>query len=318
MAASAQWILDPVRDVLPELTAPAAAQLLLTHPRTQRVRLEGGAFHVLEPTTGRLRRFQGITKPLQQLYWPDYAPMSRSASPVARALKRAAAGKRAPRRPAGPRAAPSAAIAPPPPLSEAARAQAAASGPVRGSIVHRQLHDWLTLDAASFAARNPEGQHPWMTRLMNQCLRRGWLPLLSEYRVYDEALGLATAIDSVWVTRAGTLVFVETKTSKSRALFHLDDPAGARMVGAPAELGLASSALARAKVQLAVSVVMAVQGLGLRDHFEAWVVLVTDEVCEFVALTDEEKVAMAAYIYRDLKVHLPALRRAKRDAARAQ
>jgi hypothetical protein len=310
---SPQWLFDPVREVLPVLESDADARLLLTHPRTQRVRMEGGGFHVLDPLSGRLRATQGLTKPLQQLYWPDYAPMSRTKSPVARALKRAAAGKRAPRLVGRVVKAARAATG----ASEATKAQEAASGPVRGSIVHRQLHDWLTLDAASFESRNPEGRHPWTTRVLQQCLARGWLPLLSEYRVYDEIMGVATAIDSVWVTHGGTLVFVELKTSKSRALFHLDDVQSAPMAGVAAEHGLPSSALARAKVQLGISVIMAAQGLGLRGHWESYVLLVTDELCEFHALSDGFLLGPCASIYRDMTTKVPALRRARRNAAAA-
>jgi hypothetical protein len=309
--------LRPAVDVVRHLANRQAAQRLLDDPRAARITSHGSAFHYLDPVSKQLVRLRGLTTVLQELYWPDTHHWRRSrgnSAAVAADTTHKAPFIRISVTKKRPTTAKQGAD------SDAFNPLNAARGHVRGSMIHEQLHDALTLDRASFERRNPLGWHPWAKRLLKEILRRDWLPLASEYCVtaaeWDPiarhtGFRLGTALDLVCVTPAGKLIFIEIKTSHSAAHFfaHPDQVAAGAVPDPGFMQGsfstLRNTACHRAQLQLLASVAMAVRGLGHTEDFEAWVVHMDEaEHVDFVRLSDDFIVHSGALLWRDLRAHL--------------
>lgn len=96
-------------------------------------------------------------------------------------------------------------------LTDGSTYYGSAGGLARGSKVHLQVADFVSLPLEQYKARH-EPVDP-MTQAVLSCLHRlGYLGVHAEYLVYHEALGLGTAVDLVCLDRSGTLVFIELKT----------------------------------------------------------------------------------------------------------
>lgn len=323
--------LNLARDVYPRLADARDARALVEHPRNACLHMEGGRFHFLDRAHGdRLVALKGLTSLLQAFYWPTYSPWAKTESADVRAVKRSVAALRHARKSAP---APKKTLAKPPAKRGTWRtALEAARGSVRGSIVHRQLGEWITHDRAAFNTLNPSGQHPLLRQALLALAAADLLPLAVEFRVAWTDGRLGTAIDLVTVHReTGVVRFVEVKTCQSRRLFFLDEPACpfagklrelARAAGAGPDSArpLPRSACTRAAVQLAVSVCMAVEGTGFGDRpYEAAVLLLN----EVEASAEWHRVRPSFFrtygwpLYADLKARLPAWRaqqRAGKDA----
>lgn len=279
------------REVLAWVDDPRPALSLISHPANARVARESGGFHVLDEDTGRLRSLSGLTKPLAECFWPHFTGDGRGGGGGSGGtghnrsktkkqkktlrvtlLESARPAEVAAQRPKS--RAQAAAVR----AATASNAQAAVTGFVRGSLIHRQVEDLFTLDVEAFHRRNPHGAHPWAVKLFGALIQREWKPLAIELVVFAEALGIATAIDQVWVDRRGTVHFIEVKTGYvGETAWRGVLPGKAGQMRAPFA-ALPCSALHRAVVQILLSTALAVYGAhGFDGPFECWVVHVTDE-----------------------------------------
>lgn len=268
-------------DVLPRLQDARAARQLLEHPRVARMMTKVGNYSYVDPVTHKKVPLRGLTGSLRTAFWPAYSPWRRSGNSSKRETRTSL------------------------PRDRPVTAHDLATGSIRGTRVHRHIHDLVHMDAGSFARRNPEGADPWAIRITREILRRGWLPLAPEYGVYAEALGVGTEVDMVCATPAGRLVFLEFKTGASHADFLRADVAtadgGTEMAGALAPSRLANSPCMRAQVQLVAGATMASVGVGLKDvDFDAYVIFVNADVMHFVRVLPAFFAAHAARIWRGL------------------
>lgn len=256
-------------------------RFLVQHPRNQDLMQEGGAFFHIDRTK-RSRNGQhwglpvplkGLTKLLQQFFWESFTHWKKTQSPEIAAVQRAesrAAGivnkaDKAKKKASG-----------------FASAEQTAHSHIRGSILHRQLAQWVTHDRATYKKLNPGKLNPRLELLLKTLQREGIIIIAVEYKVActDPAIRLGTAIDIVGVYSAtGKLVFIELKTAQSGTKFYMDEPAipfTNELEALAKEHKLTRSPLTRAQVQLALSICMAVEGLGLNCDFAAFVLLVAE------------------------------------------
>lgn len=315
--------ISPERDILPHLKNGHDAKLVFSHRYVGAIGAEGGSYQFLDPAdtraAPRARPLRGLTTVLARLYWPTFSYWRNkkgnvSQNPALRStLQSVAQVLRNKRR----RLEGGSGITPIKPAAMIPTAAlgsltTAARGAVRGTIMHRQMEDLMTLDAESFRRRNPDGEHPWTTRLFLAIVEKGLLPLQSEFRVADPDLGIATRIDLVAVAEdTGDLHFLEYKTAASRELFKVGDTTNAPFERALAATGLANSALNRAMIQATVGAQMAIRMMGLRGNPKVAVVLVTDQAVDFIYCTDDFMLGTSFDVYQDM---LTAIKE-ERDAA---
>lgn len=272
----------------------------------------GGGFYYLDRTQQPPRhvRLSGVTKPLKEYYWPAFTPWFKSTSAAAKAINKADAHTRA--------------------LITKAKgkkkkwhsAQDVAKSNVRGSIVHRQLGDWIKHDVAHFNIRNPSGRHVLTKATLKALRAKHLVPFAADYVVACEErdVMLGTGIDLVCVNlQTNRLHFIELKTAHSRGRFYLDEP-GIPFTGVLGQIRrrhpdkVSRSTCTRARVQLAVGVLMAVEGLGLKDEFDASVLLLNeDHAPEWIPVDMWFMKHVGLPIYHDLKQQLGAAKRARDD-----
>jgi len=87
-------------------------------------------------------------------------------------------------------------------------------GILTGNKVHQQINDFVSLSNFSFRRKNGT-IHPWSRVILEKIFEYKWVPLASEFMVYDEDIGIATKIDLICLSyETGTkcLVFIELKT----------------------------------------------------------------------------------------------------------
>jgi hypothetical protein len=228
--------INALRDIIPALRDGKDAKFLLEHPRRKQIQLEASGFQFLRPGATKLEPQHGVTRKLKTLFWENWK------MPTIKQPKR-------------------------PPAPPPATMQEAATGKVRGGIIHRQIHDFVTMDKASFDERNPEGLHPWARLILKQLLNLGIYIIATEYAVCDEEMGIATAIDFIGADAEGRIYLFELKTSSSWALFSTPQPA-TPMTGCLSRLP--NSAMNRAMVQLAITSLMLSRSLKF-NNFRACV-----------------------------------------------
>jgi len=125
-----------------------------------------------------------------------------------------------------------------------------------GSLVHRQIEDWILHDGAGFRARHPRGPHAYTVRAMDEMVRvRGWQPIRAEYVVHDPQVNMATRIDVVCLKRDGTPVFVELKTQYEGGAFDAQDPDKRWRCSGPLR-GCSCTPADQAAVQITLGVIM--------------------------------------------------------------
>lgn len=279
---------DARRDILPRLANPADAKRVFEHKFLKSLYCVGERYHFLEPGARTPRSLRGLTTVLRELYWPELR------------FGGACSGKRASSSSSSVSAAKRARVAPVTADAGADTLLAKARGHVRGSIVHQQLHDLLTLERRSYARKNEDGTHPWAQRLLRDLLARGELPLCSEFLVADPELGLATRLDLLAVNeRSGHLTVYEFKTAEHREPFYRGD-AAAPFAGL-LQRRLANSALNRAALQASIGAIMASQMLELKGMFKVYVVLLTEAATEFIEVQPDFVVGTAADVYVDIR-----------------
>jgi hypothetical protein len=162
-------------------------------------------------------------------------------------------------------------------------------GAPRGTLVHKQIKDLVTMDAATFRRRNVQGAHPWACRIVDALLARNWVPAAADLSVYDEQWGIATEIDVLCVhIPSGDLICVEIKTGYRENWTHAEAAGGGgtvRMRGATLRPLLPDAPYYRALVQSMVSMLLLVRGHSVPGRVGCAVVRI-DERCIDVSVVD--------------------------------
>jgi len=248
--------IDYERHVLKWVRDPTAIRALMENYARDR-RITGGdkdGFHVLSEDGEKLHRFRGLLTPLAECFWPQLL----NPAVVAAATKRV---KKLSKQP-GPRALKT--------KPKYQSAQQAVKGRQRGSLVHLQIQQLVTMQTADFMHEHPEGAHPWAVDIPEYLERKkGWRPVCSEKRVFDERLGMATSIDLVYTDYTGMLHFIEVKTGYATAAEWLAETMGP--MRGPLAGALKNNTLNRAMLQCIAGAMMAVEGYGIEHEFGCWV-----------------------------------------------
>jgi hypothetical protein len=85
-------------------------------------------------------------------------------------------------------------------------------GKIRGSIVHTQLHDYLFYNNYFFEKKHKQ-LHPWSKRILEEIIKKGWIPIISEFNVFDSKTNIGTSIDMVCYCRSKSkIILIEIKT----------------------------------------------------------------------------------------------------------
>jgi hypothetical protein len=200
----------------------AAATFLLEHPRVTDIQQEGGSYmwcdrsrHGPDGTPGLWVKMSGLTRFLKDFYWPAYTPWKKSESPEIRALRRASLRISGLQKKAR-HARESAGI-----VEEDEEVvlspQEKAKASHRGSIIHRQLHQYVMMDEAHFLKFNPSGLHRGTRAFLKSLTKRGLYPFNVEYKVActEPDVLLATGIDVMALDEVtGRLAIIEVKTTE--------------------------------------------------------------------------------------------------------
>lgn len=147
-----------------------------------------------------------------------------------------------------------------------ARASCSRHGAAHGARVHLEVQRYTEhgtrphFECARWVRECLGGELDVCTvRVLDLCARRGWLPVRSEWVVYDHALRVCTAIDLVVLdTHHHRLLALELKTGYEGAEFAREVPRtdGSNARLAPPFDAHADSALHRAALQLATTMAM--------------------------------------------------------------
>jgi hypothetical protein len=315
--------LDLERDVYAVLRSrglsTAPVRLLLEHPLNAQLITEGGCYHYQNHDKGsKLQVLKGLTSILRDFYWPSYSHRSKSRSAALRDIEKAAADER--KHTVGGGGSSTVRI-----KQEFPTAQSMATGSVRGSIVHRQLAEWIKgKSRRDFYERNTV-MHPLVTQALAALKKANLQPVAAEYQVAWIDGRLGTAIDIMCVNmKTGVVTAVEQKTSKTRAGFMLHEeevPYEGKLkeVNRAHANALASSDCARARIQLCMSVLMAVEGLGFCHDFDRFVLLLAEDQPkgQLIEVNDKFLFKYGVPVYQDIQRRLP-IWRAEQKALREQ
>jgi hypothetical protein len=292
--------------------ATRAIRSMLEHPRNQQLIMEGGRFHFLERTasnpSGRLVPLKGLTRVLREFYWPHYSPWTKTAGV---------------QKPGNPNKAGNATTTKHrwnSPISSA-------TGSVRGSIVHRQIAEFVT-EGRDYLLKNNSTVHRMVPMALKTLQQKRLYPVEAEVRVACVEARLGTAIDLKCVnTDTGVPCDVEIKTSSSRRGFEFDDPEG-NFAGELAHLNtllprdkiLPYSDLSRARIQLGISILMGIEGIGYHGKFDAFVLLLAADQKEGICYPVDEEFMLtyAIPLYNDIKKRLPLWRAEQRRKTKRQ
>lgn len=242
------------------------------HPRQHQVTWGGSGYHIHDPVADKTISARGITTTLKKLYWPNYTKpnytnkeYNRLASVTRRISKKAEENSEIMKNHYI--------------VVAANKAMKSARGPVRGSIVHRQVSEYISNTLEVFKRQNPGGLHKMVEHVFAAMTLHGIMPFIPDYRVFDERTRIATEIDLLGVEkRTGTPVFIELKTCISPKHFQAEDGRFHGILGSD-QLGRYlgnCSAKNRACVQLALSALMATNNSGYRGPYKCLVIAVYD------------------------------------------
>lgn len=159
------------------------------------------------------------------------------------------------------------------------------TGAKRGTLVHRQIMELITMDVSTFQRRNVHGAHPWACRIVDAVLARNWIPVAADLSAYVEEWKMATEIDLLCVhIPTGDLVCVEVKTGYSDGVWTHTD--GRRMRGYLSSV-LPDAPYYRALIQSLVGMALFVHGHNVPGRVGAAVMRIDDDHLE-IALVDTQ------------------------------
>lgn len=194
------------------------------------------------------------------------------------------------------------------------------TGPMRGTLVHRQIEDSVLHDNENFLRRHAQGMHPWARSLMKCLLKRGMRPFRAEFTVHDADMGAATQIDLLAVDQTGRLVFIENKTGYGGGDWMCVAEGTAWRLDVLTALGASfpCNPRNRAVVQATLGALMAVRMLRLPEEaFAVLVLRVHDAAVDYVPVHPDFVRTTGLALYGALLAARRAERR-ERKAARTQ
>jgi hypothetical protein len=281
---------------------------LLDHPRNELLTMEGSRFHYVPPQGGNWVPLKGLTSLLREFYWPDHKPWGKKRKredddvdviwPPPRPRKKP---RKEVQQPAG---------WTPPILT--------AKGGVQGSIVHRQLAEYVNLGRDAFLAQNRH-VHPLTRMALKTLSGKGLYPLVAEYRVACVDVRLGTAIDLLCINMStGRPTWIEVKTAAGLSAFDggsSDEAFSGRLaaINAVQKGALPVSDCSRARVQVGISVLMAVEGTGYKAGFDAFVLLLANDQREgkLYPVNEAFLQTFAVPLYLDIQKRLPEWRKSR-------
>lgn len=265
------------RRVLDVIADRRYAQALLEHERNARVVNTSGAYYWIDDA-GKYRILSGLLPRLRSVFW--------------RHSKIRGIKKQAYR------------LGTPGSHSRAKRGGRFA-GLIKGSQVHRELREFVTLDAERFA-RQHGALHPYSRRVLRVLVdEMRWHPFLPEKDIADELLGIGTSVDMILVDAQGRLVLIEVKTGY-RDYF---EQADGQMRGAV--VALKNNVLNQATMQVAVAALILQRRYALpAEAMRLYVLRVDDAQVELVPVPPRFLQEFGDAIYRNLAAF--ATRRAAR------
>lgn len=268
------------KDVLPLLRVKTYAEALLNHERNARIVDTSGAYYHLDPATGQYAVLSGLLPRLRAVFWPHsshHAQRKNTLKPAKGGKTRAPPPKRAKRGPA-------------------ASARGRFAGLIKGTQVHREMRDLVVLDRKNFRKEHRAGMHDYTARLMRVIVeRQKWTPFLAEFPVYDEALGVGTAVDMVAVNERGELILLEYKTGYKNA-FEGADGQMAHSLAA-----LSNTVRNQATLQVVCAALILSRRYAVPLHaMQMYVMRVDDEAVELTPVPREFVARLGGAIYSDL------------------
>jgi hypothetical protein len=178
---------------------------LLKHPRNEQiVRMPARGFAVCPSAHGKhYLPYQGLTKRLRELFWPDTEEDPRRRDPAEHKRRSVLAGPTAMRQHKGTQ-----------------KRECSRWGSDHGTRVHGELESFTnclrelgTEKGTALFNRKHADPDPCTVYLVDYCARHQWLPLAAEFMLWDEVARVATSADLlVMDCRANRLVLVELKT----------------------------------------------------------------------------------------------------------
>lgn len=286
----------------------ADVRAFLEHPRNELLVMEGCRFYYAPPVGAAAKQKQqpealvplkGLTSLLREFYWPTHKPWDKRDRGKEKEKKVSATAALIKKK-------------------TWTTAMSRATGNVRGSIVHRQLAEYVAFGRDVFLQQNPQ-VHPLVRQALAALEKASLYPVVAEYRVACVDVRLGTALDLGCINfRTGHMTWLEVKTCASRRAFEATG-AGDVFAGrlgrlASVHKNLPCSDCSRAKVQLGVSVLMAIEGTGHKGAVDAAVLLLADDQREglFYDLTETFLTAYAVPVYLDIQKRLPEWRKETR------
>lgn len=254
--------------VLSLVRRPKWARHLLQHERNERVVNTSGAYYHYD-AQGKLRVLTGLLPHLSQTYWPhsSYRQMMRG-------VKRTK-------------------------VSGIQKGGGQYAGLVRGSCVHKQMHDFVQLDRRHFQ-KTHKRLHAYAQRLLQVIVGRLKLqPFLAEFDCYDEAMGphgVGTSVDHIALDAEGRLVLLEFKTGYRDSFSAAQD---GFMAGTLHRMPCTPRNQATLQVMGAALILHRRYGIPL-EEMRLYVLRIDETVVEVMPVQQEFVQRTADAIYRDL------------------
>lgn len=159
---------------------------LLYHERNNKVFFSKSAFYMRD-NKGKLRVLSGLLPALKRTFWNkhDYFTIMNKITNIAKKKGKSTTSN---------------------------HSYGKFFGVIRGSEIHSQLEDFLLLDKKNFFKKYTD-LHPWARSIIELILKNKWLPITSEFPIFDAKLVIGTAIDMLaFDPRSGKIIAIEIKT----------------------------------------------------------------------------------------------------------
>lgn len=236
---------------------------LVTHARNDQVRFSGNCFYYIDPETQKQTSLTGIRSVIEDCF------SGCNVSTVMRNWHKQQV---------------KAGLLPRPLKAPTGRSQGSGFnfGKRRGTLIHQQLQDWVTLTKAQFTTKHSAHLHDWMLSMFDLITDHadGLEPVWPEFQVYDETLRIGTAIDLLARDRAGNVVLLEFKTGYSGYFAEKHESRFYRGPFSRTRLGLAFSPLHDAQLQLWLAMIILKRCYGISyARMKAYVLNVGHGVC---------------------------------------
>jgi hypothetical protein len=166
---------------------------LLTNPLKTRIIHSGGSYYYVDPITKNHQILSGLLPSLKSCFWPNV-----DMNIIMKKPKKTFVFKRDQKKKKKEK--------------NKNKGKGRHYGLIKGSEIHQQLEDFVFMNKKSFIKKH-EGIHPWAKEILKFIEKMNWIPLQSEYHVYDLKLLIGTSIDMICVdSKTGKLILLEFKT----------------------------------------------------------------------------------------------------------